>query len=700
LLSLLTVPHRRNPLIALILLCLVGSGLTARQEPARQQPGVTFRVEVNFVELDAVVTDAQGNFVRDLTKDDFELFEEGEPQSIAAFTLVDLPIRRPDPPLTRESPIEPDVTSNLEVFDGRVMVLLLDDLQTDVRRSARVRAAARQFVQRFVSENDLVAVIHTGSGARAGQEFTSSKARLLAAIDRFHGQKLPSATLARLDDYYAQRIRATDQAIQARDTLEAERAHKARSSLNVLEAVAQYLSNIRGRRKAVVWFGEGIDYDIYQVFENKSATVVREDMRKAIETATRAGVSFYGVDPRGIGAGLDQVIDIPNLPVDEGVDFGPGPLLEEVRRAQDMLRTMSAETGGFAIVNHSDLNAAFARIIEENSSYYLLGYYPSNDKRDGRFRKVEVRVRRPGLKVRWRDGYTAPKGRASTSSDLGAKTGASPEVRAALDSPIPVSGLPMRVFAAPFLGPSRKAAVAVVVEFNPDAFAFVEQNGTHDEELELVILPVDAAGRPLEGVRTVVPMRVQKASLDLLRANGFAMAQRLDLSPGKYQLHVAARTSNARRTGAVRYDLDVPDFTKQPLSISGIAVTSVAAARVPAPRPEQAFLDVVPDLPSTRREFSSDDTLSLFWDVYDTRVATPHRVAITATITGDDGRVMFKAADERASEELGTRPGGFVHRIKVPLQSFAPGRYVLRVEARMLIADGGTAVRELEFRVR
>jgi hypothetical protein len=178
------------------------------------------------------------------------------------------------------------------------------------------------------------------------------------------------------------------------------------------------------------------------------------------------------------------------------------------------------------------------------------------------------------------------------------------------------------------------------------------------------------------------------------------MTQRLDLAPGKYQLHVAARASNARTTGAIRYDLDVPDFTKAPLSISGITLTSVAAARVPAPKPEQAFVDVVPDVPSTRREFSTNDTLTLFWDVYDTRVSTPHRVAIDAVISGDDGRVMFKAADERQSEELGTRAGGFVHRIKVPLKAFAPGRYVLRVEARMLIGEGATASRELEFRVR
>ena len=325
---------------------------------------------------------------------------------------------------------------------------MLDDLQTEVRRSAKVKAAAAQFVRRFVGANDIVSVIHTGSGARAGQEFTSSQARILAAIDKFQGQRLQAATLTKLESY------RDTKGQDVRDTLEAERSHKARSSLSTLEAAAEFLGNIRGRRKAVVWFGEGIDYDIEHVFEAASSTVIREDMRATIDTATRAGVSFYGVDARGVGSGLDQIIDIPGLPNDTSVDFGPGPLLDEVRRSQDFLRTISAETGGFAIVNETDLNAAFARIIQENSSYYLLGYHPTNDRRDGKFRRVEVRVKRPGLKIRWREGYTAPKGRTPSTPEISAKTGASPAVRAALDSPVPVSGLGLRVFAAPFAGPS------------------------------------------------------------------------------------------------------------------------------------------------------------------------------------------------------------------------------------------------------
>jgi VWFA-related protein len=667
------------------------------QNPAPQQPGATFRVEVNFVEIDAVVTDARGNFVRDLTRDDFELLEDGQRQSVAAFTLVDVPIRKVDSSAPRTAPIEPDVQTNVDEFNGRVLLIVLDDLQTDVRRSWRVKAGASQFVRRFVGPNDLAAVVHTGSGAKSGQEFTSSQAHLLAAIDRFAGQKIPSAALARIDDFYAQRTRGGT----PRDTFDMERAHKARNSLSTLRGAAEFLGNIRGRRKAVIWFSDGVDYDLENLANSGSANTIRDEMRDAIAAATRAGVSFYGVDARGLGAGLDEIADIASLPVDDATGtLGPTAIIDEVRRAQDFLRTVSSQTGGFAVVSQNDLNGAFARIIEENSGYYLLGYYPTNDRRDGTHRKVDVRVKRPGLQVRARNGYTAPKGKAPAITSASAKTDASPEVRAALDSPLPISGLGLRLFAAPFAGPGKKSSVVIVVEFDPGGFTFVEKDGAYSEELEVVLLPVDASGKPIAGTRDVAPMRLTRRSYEAVRANGFRMSRRLDLVPGRYQLRVAGRAANSRKVGAVTADLDVPDFTRPPLAMSGLALRSAAAARVPTPAPEKAFLEVLPDVPTAVRGFSPSDTLTVDAGVYDNRASDPHRVVISTTVTGGDGRVVFSAADERTSAEIGAGSGGFIHTAAIPLAAFAPGRYVLRVEARSTLSGSPAVARAVEFGVR
>ncbi len=422
---------------------------------------MTFRVEVNYVEIDAIVTDAQGNFVRDLTKDDFEVVEEGKPQDLSVLSMVDIPIERTDAPLYSPTAIEPDVRSNAKEFNGRVFVLVLDDLQTHFGRSVRVRQAAKLFVERYLGANDIAAIVQTGARKDGAQEFTSNHTLLLKAINTFAGQKLRSATLDKIDDYYMQR--ETNPGAAPRDLSEAERAFKARNTLSTLRQVADYLAGVRGRRKAVVYFSEGIDYDIDNTIGNRYASDLRDEMLAAIAAATRANVSFYGVDPRGLSGLSDEGIEITAIPNDPTLGLGYASLSDELRRSQDSLRTISEETGGFAAVNRNDFREAFGHIIQDNSGYYLLGYYSNDTRRDGRFRRVQVRVKRPGLTVRARKGYTAPKGKAQSTTTL-ANTKTSPALREALDSPIPISGLALSVFAAPFKGTAPNASIAVTIE--------------------------------------------------------------------------------------------------------------------------------------------------------------------------------------------------------------------------------------------
>src|SRR5512132_3877142 len=169
----------------------IGLILAALSPQAPQTPPPTFRVEINYVEIDAHVTDAQGNGVRDLTRNDFQVVEDGTPQTITAFTRVDLPVERHDPPLFKTAPIEPDIASNLDEFTGRVWIIVLDDLQTRPLHTSLVQASARQFIRRYVSANDLAAVITTAGLGSASQDFTNNQARLIAAVNKFIGQKSP-----------------------------------------------------------------------------------------------------------------------------------------------------------------------------------------------------------------------------------------------------------------------------------------------------------------------------------------------------------------------------------------------------------------------------------------------------------------------------------------------------------------------------
>src|SRR5690349_11522487 len=156
-------------LTSLLLIAAVAQAPAQPQPPAAppsSQPAVTFKVEVNYVEINASVTDAQGAFVRTLTRDDFQVLEDGKPQSLTAFSMVDIPIERPDPPLFSRVVIPPDTATNRAPFEGRVFVMVLDDLHTRFNRTARTRSAARQFVERYVGANDIVAVVNTSGFGR------------------------------------------------------------------------------------------------------------------------------------------------------------------------------------------------------------------------------------------------------------------------------------------------------------------------------------------------------------------------------------------------------------------------------------------------------------------------------------------------------------------------------------------------------
>ena len=687
----------RVPVAGLCLWLAVSS--PAAQQPQTPpatdaQPPVTFKVEVNYVEIDATVTDGKGNFVRGLTRDDFEVLEGSKPQNISVFSLVDIPVQKADAPVFASAPIDPDVRTNRREFDGRVFVLVLDDLHTHPTRTARLRAAARQFVERYLGANDFAAVVTTGGSRGASQNFTSSPRLLLKAIDNFTGQKLRSSTLEKLN----QLPRPVPGMSGPTDPLEMERAYKARSSLGTLKGVAEFMAGIRGRRKAVVFFSEGLDYDVSNPIQNRYASDVLDEMKATVAEAGRANVSFYAVDPRGL-SGFEDAIEISSVPEDNSL--GVHTMQHEMRMAQDSLRTLAEETGGFAAVNRNDYRDTFSRIIADNSSYYVIGYYSSDNRRDNRFREVVVRVRKPGLQVRTRRGYTSPRGRPAAPASP-ASSGTSAELREALNSPLPVSGLGLAASAAPFRGEGSKASVAVTLEIDGSRFKFTEKGDRVAGAVELSMVAFDAGGVGRDGGRDTVELTLRPETRDAIVRRGVRIARRLQLAPGNYHLRIGARDAGSGSVGTVMLDVEVPDFSKAPLVMSGIVLTTSNAAAVPTARQDDQLKSVLPAPATTAREFSRGEEIATFVEVYDNQVRTPHRVNISTRVLADDGTVVFERSEERRSEEIGPAGGGYGHVARIPLKEFALGRYVLRAEARSTLAGDkqGTVVRELEFRVR
>jgi VWFA-related protein len=631
--------------VALLLLTTASGQQPARQPSQPQTP--TFKVEVEFVEVDVRVTDSTGNLVRDLTKEDFQIFEDGQPQTIAAFSLIDIPIEPSRPSASDAIPIEPDVRSNERRFDGRVYVMMLDDGGTRADRTARTRAAARRFIEEHLGPDDLMAVVFTFL-TKPAQEFTNDKRLLLAAVDKFIGK---GESLDRtLPQPVGPGIAGSSEPLFTLGN--AEEVFGAVGEMATIKKVAAWLDRIPGRKKAVILVSDGNEYDPRQILA---------DTRPSGEIG-RANVSIYAVDMRGPGA---------------------------VQTPLNQLNILAEDSGGFVVMDNNEIDRGFRRIVAENSAYYLLAYYSSHP-RDTTFHRIDVRVRRPRVTVQARRGYMSedrkPLRRLAAASQV------SEGIIDALRSPVQLSNLRMRVFAAPFRAASQ-ASVLVGIELVGRDLP-LETNGT----VEISYVAIDAKGKE-HGWRTDrLRLNLQPATRERVEHGGVSAFRRIDLPPGRYRLQVAAFDPVRNVAGSVTSNLEVPDFEKATFAMSGLLVTSRSSDVLTAFADEQ-IKEVLPASPSASRTFPQDDEIAAFAEIYDDNIP-PHQVDLVTTVRSAAGAVVFEQTEERASSERqGTHGGVYRHVARVPLTAFEPGSYVLSLEARSRLNPKLAAERRVPFTV-
>ena len=713
----------RGTSVALLLLATAISAQTPAGVPndATEKSQVIFKVEVNYVEVDARVVDARGNFVRTLRKEDFQLLEDGKVQPISTFALVDVPVLPPEKPIIAGQPYEPDVVSNARAFDGRLYVFVLDDLHTAPLRSQRVKMAARRFIEQNLGANDLAAVVVTSGQSDGAQNLTSDRRLLLRAVDTFVGQKLRDATLEKIEQYnhgvstgYIQ----PNQRIS--DPFSQERLFQSRRALDSVRAVAEWLGGVRGRRKALVLFSEGIDYDVTDVFssadsqfnfEKADGDATMSSTRDAVAAATRSGVVIYAVDPRGLTTMGDDLIELGSLadatppPSDTGQpgqlstrnDLGLPSLYAQLQMSQDSLRALAEPTGGFAAVNSNDLTKAFDRIQEENSSYYVMGYYPSNDRRDGKFRKIDLRVTSPGLTVRARKGYIASRTKAATRNRPSSGT-VSDETTAGfrdlIENPLPVSGLTMEVSTASFRGGGRNTSVAVVIKAKGNDFTLSEKDGKATGELTMFVGAFDKDGKVKASERPKVTLALRPETYRALKEHGIRVISRLQLPPGRYELRVAGREASSRADGSVHHNIEVPDFSKEPFAMSGIVLASTADLSG-ALGADRLFGGGLPAPPTTSREFPVDSQLAVLAEIYNNQPSA-HKIDISRSVLASDGQLISR--EEGAIEA--PRNGSYRYTTSVPLNGLRPGMYVLRITARARLTKSDEVTRAIQFRIR
>jgi hypothetical protein len=482
--------------------------------------------------------------------------------------------------------------------------------------------------------------------------------------------------------------------------------------MSTLRGVAEWMASVRGRRKALVFISEGIDYDVHDVFYANNPAVftfnrgdlIMDEARETILAASRSNVSIYAVDPRGLTTMGDTDIEIQAYP-SEAYRVGTRSLASELLVARENLQALADGTGGYAAVGTNDLNGAFDRIVEENSSYYVLGYYSTNQKRDGKYRQLDVRVNRRGAEVRARKGYGAPYGEEKEKKPRNdAKTPPAPPAvdmsmfTEMLASPLPLSGLTMNVTATPFKGTAPNATVAVLVETRGSDLRFTEQNGKYTGKLTMAITAFDKNGKMVSGERPEVSLDLRPETHKRAVQYGVRLLSRIQLRPGRYQVRVAANEGVAR--GSVYYDLEVPDFSKERLMMSGLVLASRTGDAALMLGADPLFGGSLLAPPTTLRDFPAGDEIAVFAEVYDNVLKPPHRVDITSTVRSDVGREVFRATEERSSDELKGARGGYGYTGRIPLKGLPPGLYVLTVEARSRLGDDDPISRAVQFRIR
>ncbi len=709
---------RRLLTFGALLTLLAAAGLEGQQAPApapapapadAQQPQrPTFRAQIDYVEVSVIVTDDNGDLVKDLKASDFEVFEDRQLQTVSVFTPVVIPVDRFERTIVDGKPLTYDVNTNEGVRDGRVYVIVLDDFHIGPLRGSQVKVAAKKFIEEYVAPNDMVAVIHASGRSNASQEFTTNKDLMIAAVDKFIGMKLRSSTIERLE-YYRRQVPGRPQQdgndgyAQERDRildqLDPERAYYARSAMETLRNTSRLLDTVNGRRKAVLYFSEGIDYNTLDVMGETArfATDVLYAMRDAIGAATRSNVAYYAIDPRGLVGISDDEMDMDAPPQDPTLGLNPWNIRDEQRMAQMALRSIAEETGGFASINSNDFSNAFERVVRDSSNYYLLGYYPTNTKRDGRVRRIEVKVNRPGVKVFARKAYVAPRDREEKRTEESA-SGTSTELRTVLNSALPTPGLGLSVHTATFRGPGAKGSVMVTVQVDGNSLRFDKDGETYNNKLEISMMAMDTSGKIQGGDRALLDLKLRDQTRQLVEQTGFRSVLQLELPAGRYQLRVASRELNGGALGSVFSDLIVPDYAKERFAMSGVLLTSTSAGLTPTPRLPDEVKQLLPAPPTTMRGFGINETIYGYVDVYD-GVTPAHTVDVATTVTGVAGTQVFSTSVERASSEFTGTKGGYGVPFEIPLADVAPGLYVLKVEARPRLAKVDPVTRELTFAV-
>jgi VWFA-related protein len=646
----------------------------AGAQAPQDRPG--FRTGVDLIQLDVSVLDKDRRPIRGLTAADFTVTENGRAQRVVA--LSEVSAAEQDPVRSawmRHVPRDVAVNDLADQLgDGRLYAIVIDDwnLPWDARDIVRAtREAARYFVDQL-GPSDVAAIVYPADAGRT-QDFTSDRDKLLEAIDRYDPRAHPYA----LPTPQGAGPWGGDMAQRYSPALMRSQCVRNQPLVPTLETLVARMAVVPERRKSLVLLSVGTP----SIFGNQSscATTLADMMKDAFRTAQRAHINIHGIDPSGYN-GYRDYLDEKRL---RGTMPGERAPLTDLRRLNEFLEIVSENTGGRAVVRTDAVQPSIDEIFEEHAAYYLIGYETTNGAPDGKFRKVDVKVLRPGASARTRSGYWAPRADALVNPRNDVAPAPLDLGQAGLFAP---HGLPMRVTIVP-LGRSSATGTAVDVGVVL-TLRLPPLRSRVEETLTLTRHVYDADGAPGPPFQEAVALTLEPGPGDESR---YDLIRSLSLAPGRYQIRLNAHSRVLDRNGSVYADFEVPDLTRQALAASGIALGRPADD---GQTRADVLQDWLPVVPITTRDFASGEAI--------TAVARIHQGAAAAAVTVNAqlfdrfDAVVMSRTDRLESDAFDARRGA-AYQLPLPLDALASGPYLLSLTMR---AGSRSVRRDIVFRIR
>ena len=567
------------------------------------QSGFTLRMNGELVLTNVVARDQKtGEVVRGLKQGDFSVYENGKQQQIATFDFESVDMATPLNEATISglaagttgSGTKAAVVAKPEDLRNHRLIVMFFDLTSmqpeDLDRSVD---AAQDFLRTKMQPADLVALVSLGDTLKVDQDFTADKKALISEVAVYNGTEGEGFAGG-----------ANSNSNQAEDTTGYTPDESEYNDLNTdrelfaLRAVSKSLEKIT-EKKSLLYFSGGISRD---GIENQAS------LRAAINAAVRANLAIYSVDTRGLQA-VSPLGDASTGSLRGTGAYNGGALLNNMNQnfaTQEVMATLSTDTGGKAFFDSNDFAPAFAQVQRDTSAYYAIGFHSSNPARDGKYRKLTIKINRPGVKLEYRPGYYAPADFQHSGHEDRER-----ELEEQLTSDLPATDMAVYLDAMYFRLDENRFYVPVSLIVPGSQIPFVKGGDKDKATLDIIGTVIDEAKRPIGNARETVKLNLDSAQQ--ARQKNIQYTTSFNLPPGKYHLKFVVRENQTGRMGSFEADIALPEMKKTPLKMSSIVLASM---RQPSKKQSPLIRNGEEYVPNISHVFRQDQHLYLLYEIY------------------------------------------------------------------------------------